>query len=151
MTGPPRSIHCSPKVWFRCWLTVRRKCADASSCVSHICFRLWRGTCSKGTCKSFTKNGSYTARVGLLGKTTAPKIWSPKMPTQTLLKNQCWFLEATVVWGLPSIQILVLCKFTISSFVNPASVVNRMLAANCVSGTHFSRSHKQNTRLHDGQ
>jgi hypothetical protein len=46
-TGPPCPIHCSPKVCFRCCLTVRRKWGGAPSCMNHMCFRRWRGKCSK--------------------------------------------------------------------------------------------------------
>jgi hypothetical protein len=55
LTGPPRHIYCSPKVWFRCYLTVRRKWGGAPSCMNHICCRWWTDTCSKSTGKSFTK------------------------------------------------------------------------------------------------
>jgi hypothetical protein len=37
LTGSPRHVHCSPKVWFRCCLTVRRKRGDAISCLNRIC------------------------------------------------------------------------------------------------------------------
>jgi hypothetical protein len=33
-TWPPRPIHCSPKVWFRCCLTMRRKLLGAPSCLN---------------------------------------------------------------------------------------------------------------------
>jgi hypothetical protein len=81
LTGPPRPIHCSPKVWLRCCLTMRRKWDGAPSCVNHMCCPWWRGTCSKSTGKSFTKRIWYTALVSLLLKTTGRQSWSPKMPT----------------------------------------------------------------------
>jgi hypothetical protein len=55
LTGPPRPIHVSPKVWFRCCLTIGRKWGGAPSCMNFMCCRWWRGTCSEGTGKSFTK------------------------------------------------------------------------------------------------
>jgi hypothetical protein len=36
------SCHCSPKVWFRCCLTMRRKWAGAPSSMNHMCCS-WRG------------------------------------------------------------------------------------------------------------
>jgi hypothetical protein len=54
-TAPPRPIHCSPKVWFRCCLTMLMKWGGAPSCMNLMCCRWWRGTCSKSTGKSFTK------------------------------------------------------------------------------------------------
>jgi hypothetical protein len=54
--GPPRSTHCSPKVWLRCCLTMQRKSDGGPSCMNHMCCRWWRGTFSKITGKSFTKN-----------------------------------------------------------------------------------------------
>jgi hypothetical protein len=35
-TGPPRPIHCSPKVWFMCCLTLRRKCVGAIMHKPHV-------------------------------------------------------------------------------------------------------------------
>jgi hypothetical protein len=64
LNGPPRPIHSSPNVWFRCCLTMRRICGDVLSCMNHMCC-WWRGTCSYGTGKSFTKNRGYTAPVRL--------------------------------------------------------------------------------------
>jgi hypothetical protein len=60
LTGPRRPLHCSPKVWFRCCLTMWRKCGGAPSCMNQMCCRWWRGTCSNSTGKSFIKkkNGS---------------------------------------------------------------------------------------------
>jgi hypothetical protein len=55
LTGPLRPIHCWLKVWFRCSLTMQRKCGGVPSCMNHMCFYWWRGTCSKSTDKSFTK------------------------------------------------------------------------------------------------
>jgi hypothetical protein len=108
LTGPPYPIHCSPKVWFRCCLTMQRKWGGAPSCMNHMCCHWWMGTCSKSTGKLFTKTLWHTAPASLLGKTTGPKSWSPKMPTQTLMENRCWCLDATVVWGLSSTQTWVL-------------------------------------------
>jgi hypothetical protein len=48
MTGPPRPIHRSPKVWLRCCLAVRRKWGYVPSCMNHMCCR-WRGTCPNST------------------------------------------------------------------------------------------------------
>jgi hypothetical protein len=53
---PPCPIHCSPKVWFKCCTTMRRKWSGAPSCMNHTCCHWWRGTCSKSTGKSFTRN-----------------------------------------------------------------------------------------------
>jgi hypothetical protein len=80
-TGPPRHVHCSPKVWFRCRVTIRRKCSGAPSCMYHMCCRWWRGTCSKSTGKSFTTNQWYNAPVSLLRTTISPKCCSLKMPS----------------------------------------------------------------------
>jgi hypothetical protein len=52
--------------------------------------RWWTSTCSKSTGKSFTKTRWYVAPVSLLVKMTAPKRWSRKMPSQTLMENRCW-------------------------------------------------------------
>jgi hypothetical protein len=40
-TGSPRPIHCSPKVWFRCFLTMHKKWGGggAPSCMNHMCCR----------------------------------------------------------------------------------------------------------------
>jgi hypothetical protein len=73
LTGPPRPIHCSTKVWLRCSLTMRRKWGGAPSCMYHMCCRWWTGTCSKSTGKPVTKNRWYTAPISPLGKTTGPK------------------------------------------------------------------------------
>jgi hypothetical protein len=118
-----------------------------SLCDLCMCYHWWRGTCSKSTGKSLTKKRWYTAPASLLGKTTGPKCWSPNMPTQTLMENRCWYLDATVVWGLSSTQTWVLWKFTIPSLVDTDLSVNRMLATNHVFTTHFARSHWQNTTL----
>jgi hypothetical protein len=56
-----RPIQCSPKTWFKCSLTMRRKLRGALSCMNHMCCRWWRGTCSYGTGKSFTKKRWYAA------------------------------------------------------------------------------------------
>jgi hypothetical protein len=56
LTGPPLPIHCSPKVWFRCCLTMPRQWVGAPSCMNRMCCRWWRGTCSKGS-------GRYTVVV----------------------------------------------------------------------------------------
>jgi hypothetical protein len=53
LTGPPCPIHCPPKVWFRCCLTMWRKWGGVPSCVNHMCW-WWRGTCSKSTGKLCT-------------------------------------------------------------------------------------------------
>jgi hypothetical protein len=63
LAGPPRPIHCSPKDWFRCCLTVQRKWGGAPSCMNPMCCPWWRGICSKTTGKSFTKKRWYTAPV----------------------------------------------------------------------------------------
>jgi hypothetical protein len=63
------------------------------------------------------------------------------------MENRCWYLDATVMWGLSSTQTWVLWKFTIPSLVNPASSVNRMLATHFVFTKHFGRSHWQNPAL----
>jgi hypothetical protein len=141
-----RPIHWSLKVWFRCRLTMQRKLRGAPSCLNHMCCRWGRGTCSKSTGNHWSpKKRWYTASVSLLGKKTDHKSRSPKMPAQTLAKNQCWCLDAEVVWGLSSTQTWDLRKFTISSLVNPALSVNRMLTISCLSTTFFVRSHWQNT------
>jgi hypothetical protein len=85
---------------------------------SHAC-SWWTGTCSKSTGKSFTKIRWYTALVSLLGKTTGPKCWSPDVPTQTLMENRCWCLDAAVVWGFSSTHTWGLWKVTIPSLENP--------------------------------
>jgi hypothetical protein len=72
LTEPPRPIHCSPKVWFRCCLTLRRKWDGVPSRMKHICYRSWRGTYSKSNWKSFTNTRWHTAPVSLLGKATSP-------------------------------------------------------------------------------
>jgi hypothetical protein len=95
LTGPPRPTHCPPKVRFRCSLIMRRKWYGAPSCMIHMCC-WWRGTCSKSTGKSFTKERWYTAPVSLLDKTTGYKSWSPKVPTQILTHpylSRHWFLD----------------------------------------------------------
>jgi hypothetical protein len=35
LTCPPRPIHCSPKVWFRCCLTIRRNWGCVPSSLNH--------------------------------------------------------------------------------------------------------------------
>jgi hypothetical protein len=47
LNGPSRSIHCSPKIWFRCCLAIWRKWSEAPSCMNYLCCRSWRGTSSK--------------------------------------------------------------------------------------------------------
>jgi hypothetical protein len=71
-------------------------------CMNHICHRWWRGTCCKSTGKSFTKKRWFTAPLSLLGKAVGPKNGSPNMPSKTLMENRCWYLDATVMWGLSS-------------------------------------------------
>jgi hypothetical protein len=62
LAGPLHPIRCSPKVWFRCCMTVWRKWGGAPSCMTHMCFHWWRGICSKNTGKAFTikNDGHYT-------------------------------------------------------------------------------------------
>jgi hypothetical protein len=95
---PPRPDHCSPKIWFRCRVSLRRKWGDAPSCMNHMCCLWWRGTCSKSTGKSFTKEWFYTAPVNLLGKTTGPKCLPPKMPTlvSSQMQNSPIFQQAFI-------------------------------------------------------
>jgi hypothetical protein len=54
LTGPPRPVHCSPKVGFRFSLTMRRK-RCAPPCRDHMCCQWCKRTCSKSTAKSFIK------------------------------------------------------------------------------------------------
>jgi hypothetical protein len=88
LTDLPQPIHCSQKVWFRCCLTMRRKLGGAPSWMNHMCCRWWRGTCSKSTGKSFTKRLWYASPVRLLGETSGPKSWSPKMSTLVPIQIQ---------------------------------------------------------------
>jgi hypothetical protein len=93
----------------------------------------------------------YAAPVSMLGKTTGPKSWSPKMPTQAFMENQCSCLDDTDVWGLSSTQIWVLWKFTTPSLVNYALSVKRMLAKKCMFKTHFLEATGKTPPLHDAQ
>jgi hypothetical protein len=97
LTGSLHPMHFSWSVWFRCCLTVQRKQGDVPSFVNHMCWCCWRrGTCSRSTGKSFTKKRWYASTVSLLGKTTGPKNWSPKRPTQILTfsyLSRHWFLD----------------------------------------------------------
>lgn len=52
----------------------------------------------------WSKRRRYTQSVSLLGKRTGPKIWTPKLSTHTLAKNQRWCLDARVAWGLSFTQ-----------------------------------------------
>jgi hypothetical protein len=58
--GPPCLIHFSPKVWFRCFLSMRRKWNDVPSCMNHLCCSWWRCKSSKIAGESFTKRQWYT-------------------------------------------------------------------------------------------
>jgi hypothetical protein len=90
------SYHCSWRVWLCCCLTMRRKRGGALSCMNHVCYWRWRGTCCKSTGKSFTKIQWYTAIIIVLSKTTGPKIQSPKLLNYKLIRpylSKHWFLE----------------------------------------------------------
>lgn len=104
LTRPLCSSHCLPKVWLRCCLKMLGKWIGAPSHQIHRYCHSWRGTCSKSNGKSFVKRQWYTAPVGLLGKTTGLTNWSPKMPTQKLMEEWHYSLDAMVVWGLWSTQ-----------------------------------------------
>jgi hypothetical protein len=58
----------------------------------------WRGTCSKSSGKALTKKKKrcYNAPVNLLGKTSGPGSWTPKIPIQILTRpylSRYWFLD----------------------------------------------------------
>jgi hypothetical protein len=52
------------------------------------------------------------------------------MPTQTLIENQYWCLDSTVMWGVLSAQARILWKFTILSLVNPTFISKQSLQVN---------------------
>jgi hypothetical protein len=54
LIAPPRPLHCSSKVCFRCCLTVRRKWGGVPSFMNHMCC-WWRSTRSKSTGKSLVR------------------------------------------------------------------------------------------------
>jgi hypothetical protein len=70
LTGPPHPSHCSPKVWFRCCLIIRRKWVGSPSCLNHMrCFD------EEAHVPRILVNHSwrYTELVSLLGKATGPE------------------------------------------------------------------------------
>jgi hypothetical protein len=67
------------------------------------------------------------------------------MPTQTLMENRCWCLDATIIWGVPSAQARILWKFVV--LVSSASSVKRMLPLKRVLLVASAKT----PPLHDGQ
>jgi hypothetical protein len=124
---------------------MRIKWDGAPSCMNHMCW--WKPHVPRMLVNHSPNKRCYTVPVSLLVKKTGPKSWTIKMPTQTLVENRCWCLDATVAWGLASTQIWVLWNFTVPFHVNPTSSANRVLATNSVSRTHLPRNHWQNTTL----
>jgi hypothetical protein len=73
LTGPPCLSHCSPKMWFRCCLTIRRKWIGAPSCMNSMCCRWWR---AHVPCVLVNHSWKMMVLVSLLGKTIGPKLIS---------------------------------------------------------------------------
>jgi hypothetical protein len=86
----------------------------------------------------------YTTSISLLGETTGRGSWTPKMPTQTLMENRCWRLEATVVWGFSSTQTWVLWKFTI-----PSRLISKQVLATGLGLRHTLRKDTGSTTTLD--
>jgi hypothetical protein len=96
-------------------LTVRRKRSGATSHINHTNCLWWRATCYKCTDKSFTKNWQGTGPASSLDKKNYLNIWRPKVRTQTLLKDQCWCLCATL--GHVALLYHSICGLDTESFI----------------------------------